>query len=92
VTRRERSAGTAWLVADQARHDFLCFLFGGPSDGRLRESTRQPTAPAAVAWGRSRTPRVRIRTPSGRTFWAGTAPKPDGISFTWVDGEDVDRP
>jgi hypothetical protein len=42
-----------------------------------------------VSWGRSRTPRVRIRTATGRTYWAGSGPKPDGITDGWVDEIEV---
>jgi hypothetical protein len=86
-----RGAGTgiAWLVADRARGDYLCQWYGGSADDSLLEQARATTAQAAVSWGRSRTPRVRIRTATGRTYWAGSGPKPDGITDGWVDEIDV---
>lgn len=82
-----RQQGTAWLSADRLRDDFLCLWYGGPNDGRLLEQARAPTAAAAVAWGAYRSSRVRIRTDEGRTYWAGTAPRPEGFSHTWVAAE-----
>jgi hypothetical protein len=75
--------GTAWLVADRAHGDFSCGWYVGPSSDRLAERGRAGTAAEAVAWGRARTTRVRIRTGDARSYWAGTAPRPDGITDTW---------
>lgn len=77
--------GTAWLGADSVSDDYLCFWYFGPNDGRLAEQARVPTEALAVAWGRARTTRVRIRTGAGRTFWAGTARRPEGFTHTWSD-------
>ena len=79
--------GTAWLVADRARGDFLCYWFVGPSDQRVAEQARAASADEAVAWGRSRTTRVRVRTDDGRSYWAGSAPRPDGFQHTWEGSE-----
>ena len=79
--------GTAWLAADRLRDDYFCCWYGGPNDARLLEQARAPNAAAAVAWGAHRTPRVRIRTNEGRTYWAGTAPRPAGFSHTWTEAE-----
>src|SRR4051812_47226669 len=77
--------GTAWLVADRARGDFSCSWYVGPGRDRLAERARAGTAAEAVAWGRARTTRVRIRTGDGCSYWAGTAPRPDGFTETWSD-------
>jgi hypothetical protein len=89
AVNRGSGAGIAWLVADRARGDFLCQWYGGSADDSLLEQARAATAQAAVSWGRSRTPRVRIRTATGRTYWAGSGPKPDGITDGWVDEIEV---
>ena len=75
--------GTAWLVADRPGHDFLCYWYVGSREDRLAERARVADAAAAVAWGGVRTSRVRLRADDGRTYWAGTAPRPKGIGDTW---------
>jgi hypothetical protein len=82
--------GTAWLVADRARGDFSCGWYVGPSGDRLAEHARAGTAAEAVAWGRVRTTRVRIRTVDACSYWAGTAPRPDGFTDTWSDESATD--
>ena len=59
----------------------------GPTTAACVEHARIPTASDAVAWGRSRTPRVRIRTADIRMSRAGTAPRPEGFSHTWTDSD-----
>jgi len=76
--------GTVWLVADRVTGDFLCYWYSGTVDGRLVEHARAASAGEAVAWGRQRTPLVRIRTADALTFWAGTAPRPEGFVRTWT--------
>src|SRR5687767_14779449 len=82
--------GTAWLVVDRAKSDYSCSWYAGTHDGRLVEHARVATASQAVAWGLSRTPRVRIRTADACTYWAGTAPRPEGFSHTWADPDTTD--
>jgi hypothetical protein len=77
--------GTAWLVANRARGDFSCCWFVGPGGDRVADRARAVTAAEAVAWGRVRSSRVRIRTGDGCSYWAGTAPRPDGFTETWFD-------
>ena len=84
--------GTAWLAADRLQGDYLCGWYTGTHGGRLVEGARVPTASEAVAWGRSRTSRVRIRTADACTYWAGTAPRPAGFSHTWSDPDGTDVP
>jgi hypothetical protein len=43
------------------------------------------SAADAVAWGRLRSPSVRIRTGDSRTYWAGTAARPGGFDHTWTE-------
>jgi hypothetical protein len=84
--------GTAWLVADRVRGDYLCYWYVGPNGTRLAERARVGSSADAVAWGRLRTSRVRIRTPEARTYWAGSAPRPDGFSETWAEPTAADVP
>jgi hypothetical protein len=79
----KRGDGTAWLVEDSVRHDFICFWYDGPYDAHVAELARVSTSTEALAWGRDRTTRVRIRTDAAQTYWAGTAPRPDGFTRTW---------
>ena len=77
--------GTAWLVADRAHGDFSCGWYVGAGGDRLAERARAGTAAEAVAWGRLRTTRVRIRTGDACSYWAGTAPRPDGFTENWSE-------
>ena len=77
--------GTAWLVADRARGDFSCGWYVGPTGDRLAERGRAGTAAEAVAWGRVRTTRVRIRTGDGRRTGPAQHPRPDGFTQPWSD-------
>ena len=86
--RRARAGdGTAWLVVDRLSGDYFCYWYASPNDGQLVEHARVASASVAVAWGRLRTTRVRIRTAEGCTSWAGTAPRPEGFTHTWTDSE-----
>ena len=76
--------GTAWLVADRIKGDYLCYWYTGVCDGHLCDHGRVPTAVEAVAWGRRRTPRVRIHTADTYTYWAGTASRPEEFTHTWI--------
>jgi len=88
MTRHQRRPrhgdGTAWLVADRARGDFDCYWYVGRAGDHLGAQARAATSEDAVAWGRARTSRVRIRTVDGRSEWAGAAPRPEGVSNTWT--------
>jgi hypothetical protein len=86
--RREarRGEGTAWLVADRLTDDFYCYWYTGTNDGQLVEQAGPWSANDAVAWGRDRSPRVRIRTRDGQTEWAGTAPRPATFTASWGQG------
>ena len=82
--RPHRGEGTAWLVADRVQGDFLCYWYVGRAGDHLGEQARAATAEDAVAWGRVRTTRARIRTADGCSQWAGAAPRPEGLSHTWA--------
>src|SRR5436190_19779954 len=82
---RHHGEGTAWLVSDRRHGAYQCYWYTGSNDGRLREHASVTTAADAVAWGRLRTRRVRIRTDDARTLWAGTAPRPTAFAATWTD-------
>lgn len=88
MTRHQRrlrpAEGTAWLVADRALGGFVCYWYTGRASDHLAEHTRATSAEEAVAWGQARSTRVRIRTADGCSQWAGAAPRPDGLSHTWV--------
>ena len=75
--------GTVWLVVDQDKGDFLCYWYSGSGGDHLVDQAREPSAEEAIAWGHQRTPRVRIRTADARTYWAGTAPPPEGFAHRW---------
>jgi cytidine deaminase len=91
--RRARTGdGTAWLVVDQVNGEYLCYWYAGPSGSELMEHARVANASDAVAWGRLRTSRVRIRTPDNSTSWAGTAPRPQGFNHTWADRDTARQP
>jgi len=78
-----RGEGTAWLVADRLTDKFYCYWYTGTNDGQLVEQDGAMNADAAVAWGRERSPRVRIRTRDGKTEWAGTEPRPATFAASW---------
>jgi hypothetical protein len=91
--RRARTGdGTAWLVADRVKGDYLCYWYAGPGGGELMDQARVANASDAVAWGRLHTSRVRIRTPNNCTSWAGTAPRPQGFNHTWTHPDTASRP
>jgi hypothetical protein len=77
--------GTAWLVVDRQLGDYGCSWYAGANDDHLVEHGRAATAAEAVAWGRLRTTRVRIRAADSCTYWAGSAPRPAGFTHTWTD-------
>ena len=78
--------GTAWLVSDRLEPaGFHCYWYTGRAGDHLVEHAHVGDATEAVAWGRIRTPRVRIRTADARTSWAGSAPRPAGIAHSWIE-------
>ena len=84
-SRARTGDGTAWLVADRlGAAGFHCYWYAGIAGDRMVEHAHIEGASEAVAWGRMRTPRVRIRTTDAPTSWAGTAPRPAGIFNTWI--------
>lgn len=85
--RKRHGDGTVWLVAHRPEGDYLCYWYVGTGDGHLAESARVANAPAAVAWGRLRTPRVRLSTGDGCSQWAGTADRPAGFTTTWMGSD-----
>lgn len=64
---------------------------GGSSDvgdaqtGVLEEGPNFPTADAAVAWGRVRTPRIVVVDADGALSWAGEGEPPGGIGARWQE-------
>ena len=78
------SRGTAWLVADRSKGDYLCYWYTGAGDAHLVEHARAASAEDAIVWGRDRSLRVRIRTADGLTWWAGSSPTPEGFARTWT--------
>jgi len=72
-----------WLVADRLQDAYLCYWYVGRRGDHLAESARQPTTSQALEWGRVRSARVRIRTGEARTYWAGSAPRPESLSHDW---------
>jgi hypothetical protein len=88
-TRRgeRRGQGTAWLVADRSNGHFNCYWYTGTNDGQLIERADAATTEDAVAWGRARSPRVRIRTRDGEAQWAGTETRPETFAVGWNDSK-----
>jgi hypothetical protein len=64
--------GTAWLVSARSDSDYLCYWYTGTNDGRLAEQARVAGTSEALAWGRLRTPSVRIRTAEGESTMAAS--------------------
>lgn len=76
--------GTAWLVHDAGRDCYHCYWLVGRPNDHLIERTTEPSAAGAVGWARCRTPSARIRLADHQTYWAGTAPAPQGFAGTWT--------
>lgn len=88
LDRRRTVDGTAWLVADRLETaGFHCYWYTGRAGDHLAEHAHVEGTTEAVAWGRRRTPHVRIRTADARTSWAGTAARPAGIAHSWTEPE-----
>lgn len=81
--RAEPGEGSVWLVLDRSTGGYVCYWYAGANEGRMVEQARAASAADAVAWGRERSPRVRIRTDDARSSWAGAGPTPDGYELTW---------
>lgn len=80
---QKRGEGTAWLITDRSSSNVDCYWYSGASGGQLVEQASAASEIDAVAWGRVRTPRVRIRTRDGETQWAGTEPRPETFAASW---------
>ena len=89
--RPRRGDGTAWLVADRRDGSFLCDWYAGRNDIQLVEHARVANAADAVAWGRLRTARVRLRASDARSYWAGIGPRPERFTRTWHDPDTLGR-
>ena len=64
----QQGDGTAWVVVDRLNGDYLCHWYASSNDGHLVEHARVASASDAVAWGRLRKSRARIRTADARTY------------------------
>jgi hypothetical protein len=82
---RRAGEGLAWLIFDAGGglFQYQCYWKGGHCDDHLIEHARMATDTDAVDWAAARTPRARIRMPDHRTYWAGSAPRPNGFAGTW---------
>jgi hypothetical protein len=65
--------GTVWIEPDHPTGMFLCSWRSDGVDSERFEFERVESEAGAVAWGRSRTPLVALRTPDA-TYWAGDGP------------------
>jgi hypothetical protein len=72
------------LVVDRRTGEYLCSWYAGKHEAHLVDHARVADAPAAVAWGLERTPKVRIRGTDALTHWAGSAARPPAFESTWV--------
>jgi hypothetical protein len=78
--------GTAWIVFDRGKNEYLCNWYNGPDGGnRLLGQGRAATASLGVDWGRERTPNVRVRMGDAKTYWAGPGVAPDGFAGIWAE-------
>jgi hypothetical protein len=77
--------GFAWLIFDAGGDlfQYQCYWMGGHCDDHLIEHARMATDAEAVGWAAARTARARIRMPDHRTYWAGSAPCPNGFAGIW---------
>ncbi|MEN3310498.1 MAG: cytidine deaminase [Micromonosporaceae bacterium] len=57
---------------------------GDEPAGILEEAGNWPEPAEAVAWGRTRTPRVVVVAADGETYWAGPADPPAEIPRRWT--------
>lgn len=83
--QRQVGKGQAWLIFDAGGELFKyqCYWMGGHCDDHLIEHAWAVTDVDAVAWAAARTPRARIRMPDHVTCWAGSGPRPSGLSRSW---------
>ena len=90
-TRRSRRVRTrprvgislTWLVAEKVAPGYCCDWYGGRADSTLGEFGQTVSAREPMAWGLSRTGRVRIRDADGTR--AGTGARLADIDLTWSD-------
>jgi hypothetical protein len=94
-TRRDLDPG-AWLghgivslVCDTSGDSYHCYWLVGPAEDHVVEQGTASSAAGAIEWARARTPRVRIRLPDHRTYWAGTDPDPGGFAGPWTAATDA---
>jgi hypothetical protein len=92
--KRFRGTGIVYLVFDD--EDGRCGGFwdlGQPSPATLEDFPRDPSAAAAIRWGRERTPRILIRPQSdpSRTYWSGVGPPTDEVEQlpVWEESGDI---
>lgn len=90
-----RGTGTAYLT-------YCCDAWGrvthwggywGAPDaprGWVQDAGEHATADAAVAWARERTDRVVLHLLDGRRYWAGMAPPPPELPYTFEPGDPED--
>jgi hypothetical protein len=91
-TRRFGGHGTAWLVFNDATNDYLCYWYRGANGAdRLVEHGHATSAARAVAWGRARTPWIRIRMGDAKTYWAGNSAAPEGFAGLWSEDPPMDE-
>lgn len=86
-----RGRGTAFVHPDLREGERVWTGYwersaGGPDAraGILEEAPTWPDPMAAVAWARSRTPRVIVVDADGAMFWAGEGEPPAEVSTPWT--------
>jgi hypothetical protein len=80
--------GTVWIEADHSTGAFLCSWRHDAVDSEPFESERMASEAGAVAWGRSRTPLVVLRT-GDATYWAGDGTPTVEVDAEWSDAGDA---
>jgi cytidine deaminase len=91
--REFQGRGAVFVHADSAGGERVWTAYWERSDGFTDDSTQErgileegplwPDARAAIAWGRSRTPRVVVVDTDGQLYWAGTAAAPPEVPHAW---------
>jgi cytidine deaminase len=94
--REFQGRGTVFVHADSAGGERVWTAYWERSDGFtdaddadrgiLEEGPLWPDITAAIAWGRTRTPRVVVVDADGELWWAGTTAAPAEVGRTWPGG------
>lgn len=82
ASRRPPARGLVCLVRDEHSGQFDCYWYRGRQEDHLVEQASCEDQSSAIAWGRARSGRVRVRD-HRQTAWAGSDSVDDGQTLTW---------